>query len=469
MGTVRRTAGVMLLVVAGMGLSIGTGQPGEYSVEPGRCGVCLPAAPGPGAAAGCAGPGFCWTKPPVVMGTTSPQDPPAPIRVVRVRVPECVKAGEDLEYRILVENCSAAAAHHVLIRNPLPANARLVRAVPEPTRRTPELQWQLGTVPGGARCEILLVLKAVGGADLTNCTRVQFEHGQCVTTRIAGFAPAPTTKEPSAGTARLVLEMTGPKQQYINIPAQYFITVRNPGTARAGKVLIANQVPAGATFVKADSRGEFADGQVAWILGDLEPGASKTVALVLRAKEAGEICFQARAEADPGLKAKAEVCTLFKGASALLIEMVDRKDPIPVGGITSYPIEVTNQGQVPVTNLRIKALIPEAMVLTQAKGPGKYQLGEKTPGGYLPLLFDSLASLEPGAKVEFEVFVRAVQAGDLRFKVEMTADQLKAGGPVHEEESTTVFPENGPAPPPGLQTRTNRQETKTPRKEKEKT
>ena len=33
----------------------------------------------------------------------------------------------------------------------------------------------------------------------------------------------------------------------------------------------------------------------------------------------------------------------------------------------------------------------------------------------------------------------ALQPGDLRFRVEMTADQLTAGLPVIEEESTTVY------------------------------
>jgi len=43
-----------------------------------------------------------------------------------------------------------------------------------------------------------------------------------------------------------------------------------------------------------------------------------------------------------------------------------------------------------------------------------------------------------------------LRPGDVRFKIEMTADQLKAGGPVHEEESTRVYQDEGAAtaPPP---------------------
>jgi hypothetical protein len=247
--------------------------------------------------------------------------------------------------------------------------------------------------------------------------------------------------------------MSGPDQQYINIPAQYFITVKNNGTAPATNVLIADKVPDGTSFVRADQNGQFAEGQVAWIMGTLEPGMSKTVELVLRASRAGKICNKARAEADGGLKALAEACTVFKGASAVLLEMVDRKDPIPVGGDTSYPIMVLNQGHIPVTNIRIKAFIPRALELTKAEGPTKYQLGEKT-AEHQVLLFEPLASLEAGAKAEYEVHVRALKPGDVRFTIELTADQLKAGGPVREQESTTIFPENGNVPRrPELETR----------------
>jgi uncharacterized repeat protein (TIGR01451 family) len=457
MGTRQRTIIVLALTVAASCLSIGIGRPHEVRVDPGRARL-VPfrvesAASTPGCDLPVAPPCPCPTVPVPVVGTPFPQDPPAPVVTLRVRVPSCANAGAEVEYRIMVENCSPAAAHHVLIRNPLPANARYVRAKPEPTRRTPELQWELGTLQGGAGCEIVLVLKAAAGADLTNCTRVQFEHGECVTTRIAGSAPpvpkAPSTKEPPTvpgGKAKLSLQITGPEQQYINIPTPYFITLKNTGTAAATNVLIANKVPDGTTFVRADQNGQFADGQVAWVLGTLEAGASKTVELVLGANSAGRICPKARAEADGGLKADAETCTVFKGASAVLPELIDRKDPIPTGGDTSYLITLVNQGHVPVTNIRIKALVPGGLRFNKADGPTQNKLGEKTAENQL-VLFEPLASLEPGAKVEYEVFVLAQRPGDVRFTIEVTADQLKAGGPVRLQENTTIFPENGAAPP----------------------
>jgi uncharacterized repeat protein (TIGR01451 family) len=89
--------------------------------------------------------------------------------------------------------------------------------------------------------------------------------------------------------------MTGPKRQYANLPVKYRITLSNPGSAAATNVQITNPVPAGMNLVKSSEGSRLHAGQVAWNLDTLEAGASKTVEIMLRAKEAGEICNKATA------------------------------------------------------------------------------------------------------------------------------------------------------------------------------
>ena len=93
-----------------------------------------------------------------------PPEPPVPVVAIHVRVAATGVAGQELEYRLCVENHSQAAAHHVLVRDPLPATAQFVRATPEPTTRQPELQWALGTLTAGACKTITLVLRPTGAA-----------------------------------------------------------------------------------------------------------------------------------------------------------------------------------------------------------------------------------------------------------------------------------------------------------------
>src|SRR5262245_52425836 len=68
-----------------------------------------------------------------------PAEPPTPVVKLHVRVPALSTPGQPLEYQIRVENPSAADAHHVVVKNALPANAKLVRASPEPHVKEPEL------------------------------------------------------------------------------------------------------------------------------------------------------------------------------------------------------------------------------------------------------------------------------------------------------------------------------------------
>jgi uncharacterized repeat protein (TIGR01451 family) len=437
--------------------------PGQLSPAPA---VEPPVLPGPGSAAPPA-----FVPPPVIPAPVPAPppvgEPPVPVVAVRVRVPACIDAGQELKYLICADNTSPAAAHHVFVRVPIPSGTRLLRAEPPPTSRDHELVWALGTLPGLACKEIWLVLEPTSGEDIKLCARVQFEHGQCVLTRIARAGPqaprmpyaeeqpgqpppkkGPPEKGPpmAAVQPRLGLKISGPEDQLVDQPTVYRMTLTNTGTGRATRALIAADLPAAATFVAATEGSKQVGQQVAWQLGDLYPGAQRTVELTLKVKAPGKACVQASAFADPELSARDEFCTIFKGAPAVLFKMIDTKDPIAVGEETSYVIEVISQGSLPVTNVRVQAIVPDGMALVRTTGPTESHKGELAKQGQV-VRFDPYTSLAAGGHITYEVFVKAVQAGDLHFRAILTADQLQAGGPVLEEESTHVIREVAQALP----------------------
>jgi uncharacterized repeat protein (TIGR01451 family) len=419
-----------------------------------------------------------------------PKDPPTPLLKIKVRVPACAAPGDDLTYHICIENCSPAEAHHVLVKNAVPANAKFVRAEPAPVAAEPELHWQLGTIGGGACREIVLVLQATNREDGKNCTRVQFEHGQCVVTRLAalpagvprlpsetgppplvpGVVPVPPEKMPGAtkpgpavkpgpgvkpptgkpvppitSTEESALSLTieGHKQQYVNLQSRYFLTVSNASKTRATTVLLAATLPDKAKFGSASDKGQYLNNKVAWFLDGLDPGAKRTVELVLRASAPGQWCVKAEVLADKGIRADAEACTQFVGVSALTIDLTDREDPLIVGAKTSYVIPISNVGSAPVEDLKVRVLVPTGMKLSRTLPP-EFVKQEPSPAGQW-LEFAPLPKLDAGKLVTYEIFVEAAQVGEQRLRVEVTAKQLEKG-PVIEEENTTVFNEE-PAPP----------------------
>jgi uncharacterized repeat protein (TIGR01451 family) len=434
-----------------------------------------------------------------------------------------------------------------MVRNAIPADAKFVRADPPPHTEKPELRWQLGTLRPGATREIVLILRPLGKGSVKNCARVQFEHGQCVCTKIGPPGPvfrstrpdrpelefskkgpaqaAPgstltyelivtntggadltgirvTDKLPdglehssgkkvltwdiealapgqrrtieyqvtakkkgrlcneaeataagglrknathcvTVGNAKLILTKTGPARQYLNLQATYFITAKNTGEVNLEGVTLTDPLPEGTTFVRASGDGQLTANEVRWQLGMLAAGESRTVQLTLQARAAGKVTNWATATAGPGISASAEAATEFRGVSALLAELVDTQDPVEVGADTSYVITLRNQGMVPVTNIRIRAVVPREMSLTRAKGPVDNRLGQRIKEGQ-EVIFEPLKTLAPGTVVRYEVFVKARQPGDARFTVDVTADQLKVGGPVHLQESTAVYSDVAP-------------------------
>ena len=97
-----------------------------------------------------------------------------------------------------------------------------------------------------------------------------------------------------------------------------------------------------------------------------------------------------------------------------------------------------------MTNVRIQADVPPELTVTAVNSP----LGSSHQQEGQIIKFDPI-NLEPGQEARFVVSVRANKAGDLRFKVEMYADQLTSGKPVYREASTTVANklQNGQAKP----------------------
>ncbi len=464
-----------------------------------------------------------------------PEVPP-PVVALQVLVPAQGGLGQELPYRIIAQNRSAMPAHHVVVHTTVPANARYVRAEPEPASVDPVLQWRLGTLQPGERRQLGLVLTPTGPGDLTACIRVTFEHGLCLTTKICqppqaalrvqkrgpteaivgekvtyqltvtntGDGPAANvyltdtlpegisylpTGQPklvypigalgpgesrtvayeavvkgsgrlsnrvvatgdgglrdeqewavTVSEPRLSLAKTGPAQRYLNASIPYRLTITNPGTGTARNLVLVDRLPPRTRLVNASDNGRQVGANVQWSLGDLPAGASRSVDLRIQAEAVGEIVNQAEATADRGLRATALAKTEVLGVAALLLEVVDADDPVEVGSDSRYNIIVRNQGTLPATNVRIVATVPAELAVVRVQGPADHKKeGQKVS-------FDAL-TIPANSDAVYRIFVRAVKAGDVRFRAEMTADQLPAGR-VLEEESTNVYTDvNGPARP----------------------
>jgi uncharacterized repeat protein (TIGR01451 family) len=363
----------------------------------------------------------------------SSDDPPIPSVALRVRVPAESEPGKELVYRISIINTSRAPAHHVVVRNPLPAGTRFVRADPPPNTQEPVLVWQLGTLQSCARKEITLVLDPGTATEVQNCARVQFEHGECVVTRLGRPAGPPAPGEPGRPTPRpapppargsLLVRKTGPTQAMLNQIVAFKVQVTNTGRVRLRNVTLTDVLPAGMEPLNTKPSINEGTPPLVWRLGDLEAGQTREVTYDALLKKDGELLNQAVAEAADGTRH--EVSHTLRVATPAVGVTVTGPSLRLVGRSTTYQIVVRNPGPVAITNVEVSDELTREVDFISA-----------TDGGRLDgnVVRWTLGTLAPGARRTVSVIVKGKERGRFRNVVTANGDH----GLVEQSVTVTRF------------------------------
>jgi uncharacterized repeat protein (TIGR01451 family) len=328
------------------------------------------------------------------------QGPSAPQVTLAVRVPASVGEGQDIAYRIVVQNPSSSSAHHVTVRNPLPGNASFVSANPVPQVRQPELVWRLGTLQPGATQEITLVLKPTGG-DVSDCARVSFEHGQCVTTRIA--RPA------------LSIRKIAPDRVNLYDPVRFRLEIHNTGATPINDVVVTDILPKELRYDRSSrAPGSNTDSDrrvlLTWNLGTLAPGQTEVITYDALTREEGT--FTNRAVVSAGNLRHEASARIVVGRAKLGLTMSG-----PATGYTNLPVvyEITaaNPGSGTAVNVNITNPLPANARFISASDGGTLAGNE---------VRWSLGSLAPGAKRTVQLQLSAAAAGEIRNIASVRAD-----------------------------------------------
>ena len=229
----------------------------------------------------------------------------------------------------------------------------------------------------------------------------------------------------------LQISKSGPEKRYLGRSITYEITVSNKGDASATELVVEDSVPMGARFVSATAGGRLMQSKVVWNLGTLSAGSSRTVSLTLMPERAGTVTNTAMAKATCAEGVRDSASTEVAGIPAVLLEVIDVDDPVEVGSQTTYVIVATNQGSSPGTNISIVCTLEDNQQYVSSSGATAGTLKDDT------VTFAPLRSLAPQAKATWRVVVKAMKAGDVRFKVIMNTDQIDR--PVQETEATHLY------------------------------
>ncbi len=320
---------------------------------------------------------------------------------------------EMIEHRLVVRNVGQSPATNVTVTDDLPDGL-----VAENGSRS--LRFSAGTLAPGEAKQASFRVKAERTGRYTNRATASGDGGLSASAECSTVVTQPV----------LAVTKTGSDIRYIGRDAEYTITVRNAGDAPARDTVLTDTIPAETQFRSASDNGSFSNGLVTWSLGTLEPGASRTVTVMVNARSAGTARNTAKARAVCA-DAEASYAMEIKGIPAILLEVIDIEDPIEAGSDTTYVITVTNQGSAVGTNIRIVATVQAEATYKDAAGPVAASVSGRT------VTFAPLPSLAPGAKATYRITITGNSEGDTRFGVSMTSDQTDSS--VDETESTRIY------------------------------
>ena len=232
----------------------------------------------------------------------------------------------------------------------------------------------------------------------------------------------------------LKIVKTSPEKDFVGKPVTFEFAITNKGDGAANDTIIVASVQDGIEFESATDQGVYthsSPGQVTWNIGSIAPNSTKVVRMTLTSNFKGELLSKATVRAHCAEAVATTAKTTIVGIPALRLEVIDVDDPIRIGENETYLITVTNQGSSNISNIRVSCEIEDQMSYISSTGPTKAQAaGNK-------INFQPLPNLSPNDKAIWQITVKAVGPGDLRFKVEVDSDQFKR--PVNESEATTFY------------------------------
>jgi len=363
---------------------------------------------------------------------------------VTKEAPEEVSICEPLTFRYLVKNSGSAPVHGVTVNDDLPDG--------------------LKTLEGGKKKVAVDVGDLDAGQAKTFAVRICATETGEYASRAVAHGEGDLSARSSRPTTRVIqpklaVEMNGPTTQYVNQPMTYRVRVRNTGEATATRTRLQVQIDEKARLVRTS---QSAPGNVSpkqpdahtltWDLGNLDPDQDRVISFSVVSRGAAKMEHVATAASyceacedvapeDRGSVATSKVQAEVLTFPALVLEMVDQNDPIQVGETEVYTISVVNQGTGTDENVQITCKLPGEFEYVNVTGPTEAKADGQT------ITFGKVDRLGPRQRVTWKLQAKAIKAGDVRNKIELTSDYLGTENPVLEEEPTRLIGEGGEAKP----------------------
>ena len=297
---------------------------------------------------------------------------------IKKRMPAQEIVGQEVLSEI--EARTMACAANVVIIDWVPDGLTYVRSEPSAEVNGKQLVWRVPRVDAGVIMTMKVWLRAEREGTFENCVSVMADPMACSKVVI--------------GKASLAVEKTGPADAVLGSDVAYSITVRNTGSAVAKNVVVTDTVPSGMRHVSGQST-------LTFNVGDLAPGASKTIPVTLKANERGNFCNKATAVASNAKEVSKEACTQVRKHLLKITKSTEQKE-LTIGQTATYTIAVANQGDTAQTGVIVTDTAAPGTTIVEAVGG--------TVSGSMATW--NVGTIDAGANKTLTVKIKTVQAGN---------------------------------------------------------
>jgi uncharacterized repeat protein (TIGR01451 family) len=326
--------------------------------------------------------------------------------------PEEVCPGDPVNYTITVTNRGSCAAEDVVVIDNVPEGLEHSSC-----QRT--LNFRLGTLEPCQSKKINVSFTA------TQRGRV------CNTATVSACNAESTSCQWCTNISQTCVELTktGAKEAQIGKNADYQIVVTNPGDKPLTEVIVTDVAPSSTSIVSAPGA-NINGNHAVWKLRELQPGESVSFNITLTTCTPGCFTNKVGVITCQGCSDCAEFTTLWRGRPALNMQISNTADAICIDDLTSYNINVINQGSEADENVRVVVHFPPEIEPLSANGDSTGQVDGQT------VTFAPYNNLRARQSLSYRIDGRAKQSGDGRIVAELSSASISV--PIVQQSSTIV-------------------------------
>lgn len=227
--------------------------------------------------------------------------------------------------------------------------------------------------------------------------------------------------------AKMEAQWQLPAQHFQGSTENYSLTIKNTSDMPAKQVACQIQLPKGCYVVSLPEGMKAENDHIVWMIPELASQGTSQYAFELEMTETGVLPLAFECNGEAGAIANATAQAKVDAIADLKMTVIDPVAPAPIGKPVTYELVIANRGTKPATGVRVLAQFSNGIEPTEASG----QEHRIVPG---QVLFEPIASIEPGKERTFKITAIAAEAGSHRFRAEVTCDD--SGTQLIHEEST---------------------------------